>query len=607
MEEFVGGLWHRLVTRTAQRDHRQAAATMESNRGTLGLLFRAFGGDSGLRVTAAPPANAGGPRGLLARIAGTDRRAASASLDEATLQLPASLAIFSDPALNRDHYIWLAMLAAHHHASDRDDWFGANRTATIRALTAFPGFVARYRRLVETWIASTAEPLKDARMQAVACVMREPGAITISPMTTRPDDLPATPLWLAPASRRAPVMRTAAPAGAQRSEARTSAERQRLQARRVADQSDKHGFLLPFRAESLLTWSEYVRVSRRADDDADTDASRTAHDLDHLSMAVGDSNTVARVRFDLDLPSASEDDAAIGPGIRLPEWDWRRSTMLPNHCLVQPLIARRAPPLPLPERLVPLARRLKRQLEALRPQRRWQSGSPDGPEIDLDRYVRAIAERSAGNVAGMDRCHREPVPARRDLACLLLADLSLSTDAWISDDARVIDVIQDTLMLFGEAVSITGDQFAMYGFSSKLRGHVRYHRIKAFSERFTDATRGRIARLKPGFYTRMGAAIRQSTALLGDTAARSRLLLLVTDGKPNDLDLYEGRYGLEDTRMAVCEARRAGVVPFCVTIDHEAGDYLPHVFGRGGYSVIHDARALPEVLPPLYSRLTSAR
>jgi nitric oxide reductase NorD protein len=128
--------------------------------------------------------------------------------------------------------------------------------------------------------------------------------------------------------------------------------------------------------------------------------------------------------------------------------------------------------------------------------------------------------------------------------------------------------------------------------------------LKSFTQRYDDTSRGRIQGLKPGYYTRMGAAIRQATQLLGSSKRRSKLLLLLTDGKPNDLDLYEGRYGVEDTREAVLEARRQGLTPFCITIDREAGDYLPYMFGANGYTLIRQPEQLPLRLPQLYRQLT---
>ncbi|HEX5276361.1 MAG TPA: VWA domain-containing protein, partial [Fluviicoccus sp.] len=116
--------------------------------------------------------------------------------------------------------------------------------------------------------------------------------------------------------------------------------------------------------------------------------------------------------------------------------------------------------------------------------------------------------------------------------------------------------------------------------------------------------RGRIAAIKPGFYTRMGAAIRHSTTILKEQPAERRLLLVLTDGKPNDVDHYEGRYGIEDTRHAVRAAREAGLTVFCVTIDRDAADYLPHLFGGQGFVVVKDANELPRLLPRLYLQMT---
>ena len=205
---------------------------------------------------------------------------------------------------------------------------------------------------------------------------------------------------------------------------------------------------------------------------------------------------------------------------------------------------------------------------------------------------------------GEDALYRDQRSGARDLACLLLADLSLSTDTYVDDRHRVIDVIRDSLYLFAESLSATGDPFALYGFSSRKRDPVRFHRIKGFDQPYDAGALGRIGAIKPGYYTRMGAAIRHARSLLEPQPAERRLLLLLSDGKPNDLDRYEGRYGIEDTRHAVQEARRAGLQPFCVTIDEKGNDYLPYLFGSGGYLVIRRPQELPGKLPMLYARLT---
>jgi nitric oxide reductase NorD protein len=328
-----------------------------------------------------------------------------------------------------------------------------------------------------------------------------------------------------------------------------------------------------------------------------------ARDLDHLSLARGGSPIRSKVKFDLDLPSAAADDLRLGEGIPLPEWDYRLRALLPAHVRLQPMQAREAPPVSLPPSLLPAARQLRKRFAALVDGRRWQRGQSDGEEIDLDASIRYHSDKRAGVVPeGGLYCARRRQD--RDLACLLLADLSMSTDSWVSSEHRVIDVVRDAAFLFCEALSATGDRFGVYGFSSVKRGHVRFHVVKDFAAPYDANARGRIAALKPGFYTRMGAALRQSTRILAEQPARRRLLLLLSDGKPNDLDEYDSRYGIEDTRMAIMEARQLGITPFCVTIDREGGAYLPHLFGRAGFQVISNPEELPSRLPRLYAELS---
>jgi nitric oxide reductase NorD protein len=365
--------------------------------------------------------------------------------------------------------------------------------------------------------------------------------------------------------------------------------------------------LMMFRAESLLSWGEYVKVNRALDDDENPDAGRAAEDMDRLSIAEDDQDqrVASKVRFDLDLPSAAADDIPLDGGVLLPEWDHRKRELRKDWCRVIGMAWRDAPPQALPERLRRPARRLKSQFAALQPVRRWQKAQPEGGEIDLDACLRLQADRLAGVHFSGAGAYLRQEPAERDLACLVLADLSLSTDAYVSDAQRVIDVIRDSLLLFAEALTATGDRFGIYGFSSLKRDHVRFHALKEFAAPLDAAARGRIGAIKPGYYTRMGAALRHATRLLEKQPQALRLLLLLSDGKPHDIDGYEGRYGIEDTRVALIEARERGIRPFCVTIDKEGSSYLPHLFGAGGYTVLRKPEELPARLPLLYAQLTS--
>jgi nitric oxide reductase NorD protein len=355
-----------------------------------------------------------------------------------------------------------------------------------------------------------------------------------------------------------------------------------------------------FRAESLLTWGEFVRVNRATDDDENPDAQRAADDMDQLAITSDGRAGAARVRFDLDLPSAAVDDLPLGPGLTLPEWDFKARRLRPDHCAVQTYVARDAPAFVPTPALARTARRVQRRMELLRSAPRWQRAQPDGDELDLDAWVRQVPEGR--------RDESPPVFARRvrderSLATLLLADLSLSTDAHLNASQRVIDVVRDAMQVFGEALAASGDAFEMLGFSSVRRQHVRIQQLKTFDEPFGARVRSRIAAIKPGYYTRMGAALRLATRHLGMRPERQRLLLLLTDGKPNDLDVYEGRYGLEDTREAVREARRAGLTPFAVSIDEQAQHYLPHLFGAQGFVQLRRPADLPLALARLWVRL----
>ncbi|WP_126444327.1 nitric oxide reductase activation protein NorD [Sulfuricystis multivorans] len=617
MEEWIGGLWDRWITQTARRDHPDAAVELKDIEKALGVIFRALGGDPGLRIAAAADQAHGARRRLLQRIAGIGQRVAHAALDHETLVLPPRLAVLPTPSLNRDLYVWLAALAASAGpALERfsQEWIVCNQFATWVTLQRYPGLESRYRRLVEAVVAERIPPEKmpddeAAQERAVLKALFDPGSVAELPPLARAKakTLQPVPLWLYPAppakngARRIDPLPTEAE-GEQAQE--QSVQNKRYQAERDAPPENASPLILLFRAESLLSWAEYLRVNRALDADENPDAGRAAESLEKLTLAENDVRVASKVRFDLDLPAAAEDDLLVGPGIPLPEWDWKRRIMKPDFCRVQTMVARDSVPQPLPERLKRHARKLKNQFAALAPVRRWQKAQPEGSELDIDACVRIAADRLAGwhfSGAGAYLNHR---PTERDLACLVLADLSLSTDAYANDRQKVIDVIRDSLMLFGEALSATGDAFAFYGFSSLKRSFVRFHEIKPFDRPLDTLARGRIAALKPGWYTRMGAAVRRARQLIEKQPAQRRLLLILSDGKPHDIDLYEGRYGIEDTRMALIEAREAGIKPFCVTIDREGAGYLPHLFGPAGYTIVRKPEELPDRLPLLYAQLT---
>ncbi len=608
MEEFVGGLWHRLITRAADTGHGAAAVAFDDIARPAGILFRALGGDGGLALKASQPSDYAGRRDWLQRLAGSGRKIELAWRDCEALHLPASIQLFPQAAFNRELYLWLAALAAEMRGGE---WLAENQRATQRLLERFPGLHARYRRLLDASLSLRPVPEslpadEAAQERAIRQALAAPGSVEHLPPARRPWH--PVQLWLHPApplaAHAGPAPAVDQPPPAVDRGAHAAEDPRRRKAQREDMPDGKDGFMMFFRAESIMSWAEYIKINRPAEEDGDEDRKRAADDLDSISVARDGKTVASRLRFDLDLPPEEADDTPLGEGILLPEWHYRKNRLQENHCRLQPMIAAHAPPTALPAHLAATARRIRSQFEALTPARIWVGRQHDGTEIDLDACVRRAVERRSGAAAADSGLYRSCQAQQRDLACLLLADLSQSTDAYVNDEARVIDVIRDSLFLFSEALSATGDRFGLYGFSSLRRDNIRFHVIKEFDDKYDGRVRGRIAAVRPGYYTRMGAAIRHAGALLARLPAHQRLLLLLTDGKPNDLDQYEGRYGIEDTRQALGAARRQGIQPFCVTVDEKAGAYLPYLFGVGSYVVIRRPSELPRQLPALYARLT---
>ncbi|MEJ1354985.1 MAG: VWA domain-containing protein [Candidatus Sedimenticola sp. (ex Thyasira tokunagai)] len=610
MEEKVGEFWHRIITRMADTRYPQAAVTLDSVSTTVGILFRALGGDGGLQVEAANASAHGARRGLLQRIAGNNRQVELAWRDEQSLRLPAVIDYFPDKTLNRDLYIWLAALATG-ESHEEEPWFRKNQRLTEQTLDRYPGLHPRYQRLAEAHIAQRMSPEKmpadeAAQEHAIRQALVDPGSRQQLPAAKLPPQ--PVPLWLHPFPPIAAIKPSGDDGdgeGSSQGEIKELEDQRRRKAERAEKPKSKDKGLITIRMENIFSWGEFINLDRGSEENDDLDDAADAVDeMETMSISRDAKASAGKLRFDLDLPSASEDDVVLSEGILLPEWDYKKQQLLPDLCRLVPMMAADAESCDLPVHLRRTALKLRAQFQQLMPARIWHRAQQEGCEIDLDAYLRFTTDRAAGHVATADGLYRDLRIGARDLCCLLLADLSLSTDTWVNNQTRVIDVIRDSLFLFAESLSATGDQFAMYGFSSRKRDPIRYHQLKAFNEGYSGNVRGRISAIKPGYYTRLGAAIRHSSSLLTTQPAGRRLLLILTDGKPNDLDKYEGRYGIEDTRQAIHEARQLGLQPFCVTIDAKANDYLPHLFGSGGYVVIHKPSQLPKELPLLYARLT---
>ncbi len=253
----------------------------------------------------------------------------------------------------------------------------------------------------------------------------------------------------------------------------------------------------------------------------------------------------------------------------------------------------------------PIASRLKHIIDALQPvglirQRRQE----DGDEIDLDAAIRAMVDIRMGEMP--DPCiNIRYLRKTRDLAVLVLLDLSESTNETLpGTDKPVIQLAREATTLLSWAITGIGDPFAIHGFASDGRHDVQYFRLKDFDQPFDDDTKSRLAGMAGGLSTRMGGAMRHAGKFLLRQPQQKKLLLLVTDGEPADIDERDPQYLRMDTKKAVEELSTKGVLAYCLTLDPEADNYVSRIFGSNGYTIIDHVQRLPERLPALFVSLT---
>ncbi|MDA8086604.1 MAG: VWA domain-containing protein [Nitrospiraceae bacterium] len=298
-------------------------------------------------------------------------------------------------------------------------------------------------------------------------------------------------------------------------------------------------------------------------------------------------------------PGASVEKAS---GLKYDEWDYRRGGYRKGWCTLyeQDVHAGHGPFVEQTlKRYGGYVTALRNKFELLRREPRLLRRQMDGEDIDMDAMVEALADMKAGLLPSGEDLFVRYERKERDIAALFLLDMSGSTKGWVNQAEK------ESVVLMCEALQALGDRYAIYGFSGMTRGRCDFYRIKSFEEVFGPAVKKRIAGIDPKDYTRMGPAIRHANSILEKTGAKTRLLIVLSDGKPEDYDAYKGDYGVEDTRKALMEARERGVHPFCITIDKEARSYLPRMYGAANYILIDNVRKLPGRIPEIYRRLTA--
>jgi nitric oxide reductase NorD protein len=375
----------------------------------------------------------------------------------------------------------------------------------------------------------------------------------------------------------------------------------KLGERKDNEQNRRTDSFIMHRFESILSWVESMNINRSVHDDDDETAQKAAEDQDRITLSKHDRKTATRLRLHLDLSPSDADHEALAGVHTYPEWNHRTRSYMEGHCRVldAPAQPDAAPHLrPDPRRI----RQVRRQFEALRPRRVLQPRQVEGSELDLDALLTARADLEATG-RGSDRIWQAARQTERDLSVAFLVDMSRSTEAAIGETS-VIDVMREAVAGLAAGIDAAGDRLGIWGFSSLRRDRVFLTRIKGFETPMSPGIDANIAAMRPGHYTRLGAAIRHASAQLAGQPSARKLLLVMTDGKPNDLDHYEGRHGIEDSHMAVREARRAGQSLHGIVIDEDGQDWFARIFGRGGFTLLPDPDRLVRALPDIYRTLT---
>jgi len=318
---------------------------------------------------------------------------------------------------------------------------------------------------------------------------------------------------------------------------------------------------------------------------------------DYISAAQGMAGQAAPPLVAVNSPTGQ---SLVAP-LTYDEWDFRRNGFRKNWCIVR---EKQLQPIKgtfvdsTLDKYQGLLRQLKIQFEMLRSKERFLKRQRDGDDIDLDALIESISDTRAGK-APSERLFIRLQRDERDIAVLFLVDMSSSTEGWINQ------ALKEALILMGEALQVLGDRFAIYGFSGMRRLRSDFYRVKNFTEPYNEIIKGRIAAIGPQEYTRMGPPLRHAVELLQNVEAKVRLLVTLSDGKPEDYDDYKGEYAIEDTRHALIEAKAAGIHPFCITIDKQAHDYIGHMYGEVNYIFVDEVRKLPLRLPEIYRILTT--
>ena len=291
------------------------------------------------------------------------------------------------------------------------------------------------------------------------------------------------------------------------------------------------------------------------------------------------------------------------------EWDYQIQLHRPDWATIYERRATKGNPEDINDILLehkPIAHRIRQIIDLLSPagvQR--QRGMEDGDEVDINAAIDAMVAIRMGEQPN-PRITMRNVLNTRDLSVVVLLDLSESTNEFVGDsDKTILQLTREAATLVSTAIEGIGDPFALHGFASDGRHDVQYFRFKDFNQHFDDEAKARLAGMQGGLSTRMGAALRHAGTHLHKQQEKRKLILLVTDGEPADIDETDPQHLRFDTKKAVEELYSTGVLTYCLTLDPNADTYVKRIFGENNYTVIENVERLPEQLPLLFASLTA--
>lgn len=358
--------------------------------------------------------------------------------------------------------------------------------------------------------------------------------------------------------------------------------------------------------EKVETLEEYQGTPRKTDDDdslEDHEEALRELEMRQLLRTPERPRSIYRSDVILDGFGLELGDDTRGPGQPYPEWDYRRGSYRADWCRVLESHATRVDvswTTRTAAKHRALIHRLRRQFATLRSEFLRVRRQPLGPEFDLDAVIHAEVLRRNGGTPG-ELLHTDVRRDLHDIAALVLLDQSYSTDAWLND-ARVLDIITDTIFCVGEVLGDAIEKFAIAGFSSNTRRSCRFTLFKTFTEPW-PATRGRLGTIEPCGYTRIGPALRHAQERLAREPARRKIILLITDGRPCDYDRYEGTYGIKDVKKAIETGRQNGIQTHAFAVEKQAAEYFPAMFSQHSYDIVPNPARLTETMCSLFARL----